>query len=100
MKNIIQELNRRNKEYLIMTKDRKCILRGTAATGYLLTTVEEKNRKQLRICCSTQDISIDSTTKCSDKVKELYNLESNKIGYKLRNELEFVTIYKEYKTTK
>ena len=97
MNNVLNELNKSHKEYVVMTKDRKCILRGTAGTHYELALTTEKSKKKIRICCSTASLGLNIFTKCTDGVVKLYNLESNKITNDLIKSLEFVRVYKTYK---
>lgn len=66
---------------VIMTEDKKCILRGTAKTRYELCLVEEKSKRQIkeaRGIKSAEDIvKYNDFIRLSDAVKEFYGTDSN-----------------------
>ena len=67
---------------VIMTEDKKCILRGTSKTKYELCLVGEKSKRQIkeaRGIKSAEDIvRYNDFIYLSDAVKEFYNVEYNR----------------------
>lgn len=68
--------------FVIMTKDKKCILKGRKNTNFMLFTLHEKAHKKLYICRHKSDVvrrlnSEFGTIWISDEVKKLYGVDGN-----------------------
>ena len=66
---------------VIMTPDKKCILRGKSRYGMQLCLVDEKSRLKVHKWGITKGITNLVNTKyirVSNNVKELYNIDGNK----------------------
>ena len=75
---------------VIMTPDKKCVLRGKGSYNMCLCLVEEKSRYSIRKYRNVKNIEkyIDTRwIKVSDKVKELYKLDSNRYNKDKMGEL-------------
>lgn len=75
---------------VIMTSDKKCILRGHGAYKMKLHLIDEKSRLKIKMFKNTKGITdfIDKRfIAVSDAVKEEYKLESNKYDSKVLGEL-------------
>lgn len=80
---------------VIMTPDKKCVLRGKGSYNMCLCLVEEKSRYSIRKYRNVKNIEkyIDTRwIKVSDKVKELYNLDTNKYDKDKMGELVSVKL--------
>lgn len=65
---------------VIMTQDKKCILRGKDTYNMCLCLIEEKSRFSIRKYRNVKNIEKNIDTRylrVSDKVKEFYKLDSN-----------------------
>lgn len=71
---------------VIMTEDKKCILRGTPKTRYELCLVNEKSRRQIRetrgVLTAEQIVKYNHTIYLSDVVKEYYGTDSGIYNFK------------------
>lgn len=77
----MKEFNYKESKYAAMTSDMKCIVRGTAKSGYILTTLNEKCRSKLRLFRTATNIGyVDfcRDLKVTPAVEELYDLTNNK----------------------
>lgn len=75
---------------VIMTPDKKCILRGHGAYKMKLHLLDEKSRLKIKMYKNTKGIAdfIDKRfITVTDAVKEEYKLESNKYDSKIMGEL-------------
>lgn len=63
------------KRKVAMTEDKKCIIRGTAKSGYILCTISEKSRAKIRLFRNVNGITYinKSYLKLSEEVIKLYN---------------------------
>ena len=80
---------------VIMTTDKKCVLRGKGSYNMCLCLVEEKSRYSIRKYRNVKNIEkyIDTRwIKVSDKVKELYNLDTNRYDKDKMGELVSVKL--------
>ena len=70
--------------YLIMTEDKKCIIRGRKTTRYILATIEEACGNYKVFTCRQPSVIVRGMNECfahsrveiTDNVKELYNVDS------------------------
>lgn len=70
--------------YLIMTEDKKCIIRGRKTTRYILTTIDESCGNYKVFTCRQPSVIVkgmnegfaNSHVEMTDNVKELYNVDS------------------------
>lgn len=65
---------------VVMTQDKKCILRGRSDYNMMLTTLDEKSKLKVRkwgISKNFLDFVNKRHIKLSDKVKKLYNIEDD-----------------------
>lgn len=75
---------------VIMTQDKKCVLRGKGTYNMCLCLIEEKSRFSIRKYRNVKNIEkyIDTRyIKVSDKVKELYNLDTDRYSKEKMGEL-------------
>ena len=84
-----------DRAYVKMTKDKKCILRGSKETGYTLCLLDEKSKKKiteyksLSKCITSREISL------SEGVRKFYNTE--RYGYLNSGLPELIDVKGEYK---
>lgn len=80
---------------VIMTKDRKCIVRGKGQNSYILCTVDEQSRYKIKDMINPK-LTIERFKKfllpISDEVKKLYNTESCWYFEEVMGDLEEVKI--------
>lgn len=85
--------------YVIMTSDKKCILKGRKNTNFILVTLDENTQKKLYVCRHKSDVierlnSEFSSIWLSDEVMKMYGVKSKsyKVNKKVMPELIAVKV--------
>lgn len=80
---------------IIMTEDRKCVLRGTSRTKYELCLVNEKSRrtiKEFRGLKTAESFTEYGRIRLTDKVKEYYNTKNNLYTDEVKDKIKLVPV--------